>query len=112
MYGRYKSHDDATLSYMDDALHCVHTLKDILLLVQAGKKEKAKANAPRTELVKKRKVDKATNVDSWTPSKNRCEMNAWRDYISHKIDISKELDADFNFLKIHLMSHWAEQIRL
>jgi len=28
----------------------------------------------------------------------------------HKIDDSKELDADFNFPKIHLMSHWVEQI--
>jgi len=37
-------------------------------------------------------------------------MNAWREYISHKIDVSKELDADFNFPKIHLMSHWVEQI--
>jgi hypothetical protein len=61
--------------------------------------------------MKKRTVDKETNADSWTPSKKRREMNAWRDDISHKIDISKELDADFNFPKIHLMSHWAEQIR-
>jgi len=38
-------------------------------------------------------------------------MNAWRDYISQEIDICKELDADFNCPKIHLMSHWAEQIR-
>jgi len=38
-------------------------------------------------------------------------MKAWRDYISHKIDISKELDAYFNFPKIHRMSHWAELIR-
>jgi len=38
-------------------------------------------------------------------------MNAWWDYISHEIDLSKELDADFNFPKIHLMFHWAEQIR-
>jgi len=37
-------------------------------------------------------------------------MNAWRDYISHEIDISKELVADFNFPKIHLISHWAEEI--
>jgi len=37
-------------------------------------------------------------------------MNAWQDHISHEIDISKQLDADFNFPKIHLMSHWAEQI--
>jgi len=37
-------------------------------------------------------------------------MNACRDYISREIDVSKELDADFNFPKIHLMSHWVEQI--
>ena len=37
-------------------------------------------------------------------------MNAWQDYISHEIDDSKQLDADFNFLKIHLMFHRVEQI--
>jgi len=38
-------------------------------------------------------------------------MNAWRDDISHEIDISKELDTDFNFPKIHVMSHWAKHVR-
>jgi hypothetical protein len=38
-------------------------------------------------------------------------MNACRDYISHKINDSKKLNAVFNFSKIHLMSHWVEQIR-
>jgi len=38
-------------------------------------------------------------------------MNAWRNYINHGIDVSKELDADFNIPKIHLISHWVEQIR-
>ena len=71
---------------------------------------KAKANALRMELVKERMVDEETNAETWTPSKKRCEMIAWWDYISHKIDVSKELDADFNFLRIHLMSHWVEQI--
>ena len=111
MYARYKSHDDATLSYMEDALHRFHTFKDVFLLGRAGRKAKAKANALRRELVKKRKVDEETNAETWTPSKKRREMNAWRDYISHEIDVSKELDADFNFPKIHLMSHWAEQVR-
>jgi hypothetical protein len=96
---------------MEDALHRFHTFKDVFLLGQAGKKAKAKANALRTELVKKRKVDEETNAETWTPSQKRRAMNAWRDYISHKIDISKELDANFNFPKIRLMSHWAEQIR-
>jgi len=72
---------------------------------------KGKANALRTELVKKGKVDKETNAETWTLSKMRREMNAWRDYISHEIDVSKQLDANFNFPKIDLMSHWVEQIR-
>jgi len=111
MYARYKSHDDATLGYMEDALCRFHTFKDVFLLGRAGRRAKAKANALRTELVKKRKVDKEKNVETWTPSKKRREMNAWRDYIGHERDVSKELDADFNFPKIHLMSHWVKPIR-
>jgi len=41
----------------------------------------------------------------------RREMNCLRDYFSLEMDVSKELDADFKFPKIHLMSHWVEQIR-
>jgi len=111
MYARYKSEDDATLSYMEDPLHRFYTFKGVFLLGLAGKKAKAKANALRTELVKKRKVDEESNAQTWTPLKKRREMNAWWDYISHEIDISKELDANFNFPNIHLMSYWAEKIR-
>jgi hypothetical protein len=96
---------------MENALHRVHTFKDVFLLGRDGKKPKAKPNALRTELVKKRKVDEETNAETWTPSKMRREMNAWQDYICHLMDISKELDADFDFPKIHLVSHWAEQDR-
>jgi len=38
------------------------------------------------------------------------DMNALPDHISHEIDISKELDADYNCPKIDLLSHLAEQI--
>jgi len=110
MYARYKSHNDATSSYMEDALRCFHTFKDVFLLGRGGKKAKAKANALRIELVKKRKVDKESIAETLTPSKQRCEMNAWRDYISHEIDVSKGLDVDFNFPKIDIMSPWVEQI--
>jgi hypothetical protein len=57
MHARYKSHDNATLSYMKDTLHRFHTFEDVFILGRAGQKAKAKANALRTELVKKRKVD-------------------------------------------------------
>ena len=44
------------------------------------------------------------------PCRKWHEMNAWRDYISHDIAVSKKLDADYNFPKIHLMSYWVKQI--
>ena len=96
---------------MEDAFHRFHSFKDVVILWQASKKAKAKANALRTKLMKKRNVDKETNAESWTPSNRRREMNPWLDYISHQTDISKESDADLNFQKINLMSPWAEQIR-
>jgi len=105
MYARYKSHDDATLSYMEDALHRFHTFKDVFLLGRASLMVRAKANALRTELMTKQKVQEETNAETWTPSQKGRKMNAWQDYISHEIDVSKELDTDFNFPKIQLMSH-------
>jgi len=110
MYALYKSHNDATMSYMEDPLHRFHTFNAVFLLGRAGKIAKVNANAQRTEHVKKKKVDEERNAETWTLSKKRREMNHWRDYISHGIDDSKELDAEFNFPKIHLMSHWVENI--
>jgi hypothetical protein len=111
MYAQYKSDNDTTLSYMEDTLHRIHTFKDVFLLGRAGKKAKIKANGLITEIVNKRMVDEETDAETWTPSKMRRKMHAWRDCNSHKIDVSKELHADFNLLKIHLMSHSVAQIR-
>jgi len=32
MYARYRSHDDARLSYMEEALCRFHTIKDVIVL--------------------------------------------------------------------------------
>jgi hypothetical protein len=53
MYARYKSHDDATLCYKEDTLCRFHTFNDVFLLRPEGKKANVRANAPRTELLKK-----------------------------------------------------------
>jgi hypothetical protein len=111
MYAQYKYHHNATLSYMGDALHRFPTFKDVCLLRRACKEANAQGNALRTEVVKTRKVDKKTNVDTRTLSKTWHEMNHRRKFLRHEIDGSKELDADFNFVKVHLISHWVEQIR-
>jgi hypothetical protein len=76
-YARYTSHDDAILSYMEDALHRLHTFKDVFLLGRAGNKAKPKANDLRTELLKKGQVDEEANAETWTPSRKWRKMNAW-----------------------------------
>jgi len=103
-YARYKSHDDATWSHMVDHLCRFHTVKEVFLLKQASKKAKAKANALGMELMQKKMIDEKTNAETWTPSKMRHEMKASRKYISRKVDMSKELHGDCNFLKINLIS--------
>jgi hypothetical protein len=85
---------------MEDASRCVHTFKDDFLVGRAIKKAKAKANALRMQLVKKRKVDEEINAETWTLSMMCREVNGWRDYINHEIDVSKQLDADYDFQKI------------
>jgi len=77
MYAQYKSHDNATLSCMEDALHRFDTFKDDFSFRRASKKAKGKANALKTELVEKRKVDEETNAETWMPSKKRRKINAW-----------------------------------
>jgi hypothetical protein len=60
-------------------LHRFHTFKDVFLLGQASKKDQVKANALRMELVKKRKIGKDTNDETWMRAKKRQELNTWRD---------------------------------
>jgi hypothetical protein len=96
---------------MEDSLYRFHIFKDVSLLRRASTMAKAKANALRTELMKKRKVDEETKAETWTLSKKRRKMTALRHYISHGIDVSKELDENFNVAKIYLMSHSVKQIR-
>ena len=95
---------------MEDCLRRFYTLKDISVLAWAAKKATAKPNAQRTELVRNGKVNQESNAGTWMPSMKWGEMNAWLEYISHEIDVSKEFAAEFNFLKIHLMSHCVQQI--
>jgi len=64
MHARYKSHDDATLSHMEDAMCSFHTLNNVFLLGRAGQKAKAKAYALGLQLVKKRNVGEGRNAET------------------------------------------------
>jgi hypothetical protein len=88
---------------MEDTSHCFHSFKVVILLGRASKNAKAKRITLEIKLIKKRKVDEKVPAEAWTPSKKRHEANAWMDYISLKIDVCKEFDANFNLPKIHFV---------
>jgi len=69
MYAQYISHDDATLSYMEDPLRHFHTFNDVFLSRRAGNEAMAKANILPMELMKNRKVHEETNAETRTQSK-------------------------------------------
>ena len=98
------------MSYMKDALQRFHSTKDVSLGGRVGKRARAKAGNLRTELIRKRKADEELRAESLTPTQRWREYNEWQGYINSEVEMSKEGDAHFNFIKIHLMSHFAEQI--
>jgi hypothetical protein len=95
---------------MEDAFRCNLTYTDAFSLGRAGKLAKAKYNAVRMELVKKRRVDKKTHAEIWTPSTKLYKMSAWWYAMSNNIDVPKRLDADVNSPKIHMMADRVYQI--
>jgi len=46
MYAQFQSHDGATFGYMEDALHCFHTLKEVFLLRRDSRTAKADSQCP------------------------------------------------------------------
>lgn len=60
----YRSHDDATLSYLENALHDFHTFKDVIKLWQAGQKTKANANLLTTDHLNQQQVNEKTNAET------------------------------------------------
>jgi len=88
-----------------------HTLKDDFVHGWPGKNGTANANALGMKLMKKWKLDKKMNAETWMLLKKQRKMNPRQNYISLQKDVSNKMDANFNFLKIHLMSNWAHQIR-
>jgi hypothetical protein len=89
------------LSHIEDGQHRFETFNDVFLLSRARTHGQDKTQSLRMEFVKKQKVDEESNADTWTLSMKGREMNGRRNYIHHEIAVSKELFADFNFVKIH-----------
>jgi len=104
---QYNSYIDKTISYMQAYLHGFHDTKDVFLQFRAGKGAKKVVAEAYKNLLRAQSQASISNLTMSEKAKMHQENNLeCRELVE---DILKE-GAHCNFLKMHRISHYAEQI--
>ena len=106
---QYPSYTDMTISYLQEYLRKFHRTKEVFLRFRADKKTKKAATEAHKLLLKEQVLQVSgqklsTSEKAKTRNENAFERQELMD------EMLKE-GAHYNFPKIHLISHYAEQIR-
>jgi len=106
---RHASDTESTINYMRDYLRWFHETKGLFLCFRAGKVAKAKAEAVQRELNLQRESRQSAldNLSAKLLAQLQDEDQLERQYLINDI---LEVESDFNFPKIHLLSHNADRI--
>jgi hypothetical protein len=104
---QYASHTDKTISYLQEYLRTFHETKAVFLKFRAGKKTRKAAAEAHKELVKEQTGASVEGLSASEKVRLRQENGLERQELVN--DILRE-GAHFNFPKVHLISHYAEQI--
>jgi hypothetical protein len=109
LLARYASHTDSTVKYMRNYLRRFHESKGVFLRFRARKAAKAKADEVERELSNRRE-SRLQESDGLSVAQ-RAHLHD-EDQLERRFLINETLEAesDFNFPKIHLLSHYADQI--
>jgi len=111
LLSRYRSHTDSTIGYMREYLQEFHRTKDVFLRYQATKATKGRVDVVSKELTewnKSRNVE--ANPNGHTAAQKPRTAAEDRDERAYLVNQVLEEDSYFNFPKIHLIMHWADQI--
>ncbi|KAF8430317.1 hypothetical protein EV426DRAFT_13691 [Tirmania nivea] len=104
---QYPSHTDQTVSYLRQYLREFHETKNVFLRFRAGKKAKKAATEAHKNLVREQSQASVADLTASERVKARQENALERQELVN--EMLKE-GAHYNFTKIHLISHYAEQI--
>jgi len=109
LIARYASHTESTINYMRNYLQRFHETKGVFLHFRARKGARAKAEVVEQELKKQREAHQRGSDDLSTAQ--HAQMHN-EDQLECRFIINPALEeaSDFNFPKIHLLSHYADQI--
>jgi len=107
MMAQYRSHTPDTIAYMEEYLDQFHRMKDIFLEFRVTKRTQAKVDKQRKEIRRQRTLMPervATSPRRCMPDDDRDEEDELpMDMIHGK--------SHFNFIKMHLLSHFCDHIR-
>ena len=111
LLSRYRSHSESTIRYMREYLQRFHDTKDVFLRFRASKASKSKADIISKELTaRNRERNEKEGHNRRTTGQKARVLAADKEERAILVDEALVEDSHFNFPKIHLMSHWADQI--
>ena len=107
MMAQYRSHTPDTIAYMEEYLDQFHRMKDMFLEFRVTKRTQAKVVKQRKEIRCQRAL-----------MRERVAISQWRRMCDNDRDEDDELrmamihgKSHFNFIKMHLLSHFCDHIR-
>jgi len=107
MMAQYRSHTHETIAYMEEYLDRFHRMKDIFLEFRVSKRTRAKVDKQRKEL----RHQRAQSNMRVAPSKRRRRLEEDRDEENELRMDMIHTESHFNFVKMHLLSHFSDHIR-
>ncbi|KAF8473800.1 hypothetical protein BDZ91DRAFT_845281 [Kalaharituber pfeilii] len=108
LMAQYRSHTASTIAYMEKYLRKFHEHKDVFLACRAGKEARNEAGKAKQQLASDHRLAEASERHTVAQRERlRKEHQLERQLLVE--DLLGE-EADFNFPKIHMLSHYADQI--
>jgi len=104
---QYRSHTPKMIAYMEEYLDRFHRMKDIFLEFRVSKRTRAKVDKQRKEL----RHQRAQSNMRVAPSKWRRRLEDDRDEENELCTDMIHTESHFNFVKMHLLSHFSDHIR-
>ena len=108
--GTYRLQSDGTpdtIAYMEDYLDQFHTMKDIFLEFRVTKRTQAKVDRQRKEIRQQRSLRR----EGAAPSQRHRICDDDRDEENELRMDMINAESHFNFVKMHLLSHFCDHIR-
>jgi len=106
---RYHSHTDSTVKYMRTYLQKFHESKDVFLRYRAGKKARRQAEDISKQFTEEIDPRRVTDI-GLSATQCACLVEDDQEERAYRISQVLEEDSHFNFPKLHLLSHYPDQI--